>query len=40
MNRLLIYKIVGVDFDLALGINLSAIDIFRYTDWSSISFSE
>lgn len=25
---------VGVDFDLALGINLSAIDIFRYIDWS------
>lgn len=27
---------VGVDFDLALGINLSAIDIFRYIDWSLI----
>lgn len=28
-KSMLIYKIVGVDFDLALGINLSAIDIFR-----------
>lgn len=27
---------VGVDFDLALGINLSAIDIFQYIDWSLI----
>lgn len=37
-KSMLIYKIVGVDFDLALGINLSAIDIFRTHWWLGFVF--